>query len=145
MSESHARQLLDRLRRAESELRGRDAIAADLLALQIEISEAMVELITAAHSSRPQRERKPMPPATPKCRSCNAEIIWAKTQNGKNCCYDTKVTSDRPGGPGTPVVPVYSIIEGVAVRCKPGEEGHASHFSTCPNANQHSKGGGEKR
>lgn len=75
------------------------------------------------------------------CRSCRAEVIWAKTKTGANCPYDVAVTSDRPGGPGTKVVPVYSLLDGKAVRCKPGEEGHASHFSTCPNAQQHSKGG----
>jgi hypothetical protein len=77
------------------------------------------------------------------CRSCGAQVIWAKTPAGKNCPYDVAVTGDRPGGPGTKVVPVYSILNGKAERCKAGEEGHASHFSTCPNANQHS-GGGKK-
>lgn len=144
MSESQARATLDRLRAAETELRKRDVISADLLFMQILLFEAMVDLINAGHASRPQRERKAMPPATPKCRSCEKEVIWALTANGRKCPYDVATTSDRPGGPGTPVVPVYSIIEGKAVRCKPGEEGHASHFSTCPNAQQHSKAGAKQ-
>lgn len=74
-----------------------------------------------------------------KCRSCGAEVIWAKTATGANCPFDVKVTMDRPGNPWTKVTPVYSILDGRAIKCKPGEEGHASHFSTCPNAKQHSR------
>jgi hypothetical protein len=55
-----------------------------------------------------------------RCRSCNARIIWMKTAAEKNMPVD-------------------------ADSVKPDDEeydsaaGHVSHFSTCPNANQHRK------
>lgn len=45
------------------------------------------------------------------CKSCGAGIAWAKTANGKNCPYDVDADGVRTD---------------------------VSHFSTCPNAKQHS-------
>lgn len=114
----------------------RDKAEHDVVSFYALDDEASKQPAPAAKAA--ERSKK-----VPTCRSCGAEVIWAKTPAGKKCPYDVAVTSDRPGGPGTKVVPVYSLLDGNAERCKPGEEGHASHFSTCPDAQQHSKGGGQ--
>lgn len=58
------------------------------------------------------------------CRSCNAEINWTKTKNGKNMPIDynpeLQQLFDMPGD----------------VEFEP-KLGMVSHFDTCPNANQH--------
>lgn len=67
-----------------------------------------------------------------KCRGCNAEIVWAKTQNGKNVPLDPRAI-------------VYSVapFEGNLIAIQPvghipGEKFMVSHFNTCPNANEFS-------
>ena len=61
-----------------------------------------------------------------KCSSCGAEIIWAKTPAGKNMPLDAKPETRwiAEGGGGQ-----ESTCRPVQVR--------VSHFSTCPNADQH--------
>lgn len=56
-----------------------------------------------------------------RCRSCNAKIIWFKTAAGKNMPVDADT-----------VEPEDDVEELDLSR-------HVSHFSTCPNANQHRK------
>ena len=62
-----------------------------------------------------------------KCRSCHAEIIWARTSAGKKMPLDAKTLLG------------FRIV----ARETPGElecvtqQIHLSHFATCPNANQH--------
>jgi hypothetical protein len=54
-----------------------------------------------------------------RCRSCNAKIIWFKTEAGKNMPVDADT-----------VEPDDDVEELDLSR-------HVSHFATCPNANQH--------
>lgn len=72
-----------------------------------------------------------------RCRSCNAEIIWAVTEKGKRVPLDAE-PAERPSGlfriepqprPGTELLAV-SVS---------GQKVYLSHFVTCPNADQHRK------
>jgi hypothetical protein len=54
-----------------------------------------------------------------RCRSCNAKIIWFKTEAGNNMPVDADT-----------VEPDDDELD---------LERHKSHFATCPNANQHRK------
>lgn len=73
-----------------------------------------------------------------KCSSCGAEVFWAQLPSGKSMPVDSEPTPD-----GT--VLLFHTPEG-SIRAqvlKRGEEAPAgrprrtSHFSTCPNAQQH--------
>lgn len=55
-----------------------------------------------------------------RCSSCRARIIWLKTSKGKNMPVDADS-----------VRPEHAEFD--------TSLGHVSHFSTCPNANQHRK------
>jgi hypothetical protein len=58
------------------------------------------------------------------CKGCGAEIIWAKTSNGKYTPIDAKEKS------------FYHISsDGTATLMK----GHESHWYTCPNAKDFKK------
>jgi hypothetical protein len=67
-----------------------------------------------------------------RCRSCNAAIIWAKTESGKTMPLDAE-PAGRPSG-------VFRIeyrngyAHAISVA---GEPVYVSHFATCPNAAQH--------
>lgn len=52
-----------------------------------------------------------------RCRSCNAKIIWFKTDAGKNMPVDADTVE--------------------AEDQELDLDKHISHFATCPNANQH--------
>ena len=77
------------------------------------------------------------------CRSCGAEITWAKTSKGKMMPVD--VSSDPEGN----IVlydrldPEDSKFKWFATILGPAEDKpeivYTSHFKTCPNANQHRK------
>ena len=54
------------------------------------------------------------------CRSCDAPIVWVKTQAGKNMPVDA-TSFDREDGL------VFN------------PDKHISHFATCPNADKHRK------
>jgi hypothetical protein len=54
-----------------------------------------------------------------RCRSCRAQIIWLKTAAGKNMPVDA------------------DSVEAEDQEFQPGR--HVSHFSTCPQADQHRK------
>jgi hypothetical protein len=61
-----------------------------------------------------------------RCRSCNAKIIWLLTKNLKPMPVDADTV--EPGDTE------------LNLQTKSNPEGtHISHFSTCPNANQHRK------
>jgi hypothetical protein len=70
-----------------------------------------------------------------KCKSCGAEIIWAKTPTGKSMPLDAEphprgnIVLDANGCTG-PVRP--GDVPDLSVR-------YLSHFVTCPEANQHRK------
>ena len=77
-----------------------------------------------------------------RCASCQAEIIWARTNAGKSMPLDLE-----PNESGTMILVLrHAEGGGVIVGCfykkagepvKPGEKRRTSHFSTCPNAQQH--------
>lgn len=61
------------------------------------------------------------------CRSCNAAILWVKTESGKSMPLDAK--SEK-----RVVIVGAGALESVQV-----VDTYVSHFSTCPNAAQHRK------
>jgi hypothetical protein len=69
-----------------------------------------------------------------RCRSCQAEIVWAVTENGKRVPLDA-VPAERPSGLFK-LVPRVSDPTPLAVSVS-GERVYLSHFATCPNAEQH--------
>ena len=64
-----------------------------------------------------------------KCRSCGADIVWAKTTKGKAIPLDPAPVE---GGN------IYLSADDVALVTTPGERPlHVSHFTTCPQAAEH--------
>ena len=57
----------------------------------------------------------------PKCKGCDAEIIWVKTQKGKSTPLDQKEITIYVTG-------TQSIVKG-----------HQSHWATCPKAESFKK------
>lgn len=80
------------------------------------------------------------------CRSCDQEIIWALSPAGKRMPMDARPSDQLP--PPVPKV-LYRLEQGAnrqldAIRWLGDSETdtptlYASHFSTCPNAAQHSR------
>jgi hypothetical protein len=70
-----------------------------------------------------------------RCRSCNAEIIWAVTENGKRIPLDV-APAERPTGLFRlgAIVPDFNAPRAIAAGSEPV---YLSHFVTCPNAAQH--------
>lgn len=54
------------------------------------------------------------------CRSCNAQIVWVQTVNGKSMPVDAHTYDSKDG---------LAFIH----------DKHTSHFATCPNADKHRK------
>lgn len=78
-----------------------------------------------------------------KCKSCGADIIWIKTDNGKSmpCDADQVLYLDVKWGTETIVTP-----NGQVLKCEftndPDEAsgvGHLPHWATCPYADRHRK------
>ena len=63
-----------------------------------------------------------------KCKSCNAEILWAITPNGKQTPLDAKPVR----------VATLLDLDGI-LKIEEVHEGHISHLATCPNAKQHKR------
>lgn len=69
------------------------------------------------------------------CSSCQAEITWAKTVNGRPCPLDRQPTPE-----GNVV-----LQDGIAYVLRQGEtppdgtRRYVSHFATCPNSKSHRK------
>jgi hypothetical protein len=61
-----------------------------------------------------------------KCRSCGAEIIWARTKKGKPIPLDRSPTMTRYVREGTSDLVVQRTT-------------YQTHFITCPNAAEHRK------
>jgi len=55
------------------------------------------------------------------CRSCGAIIVWLKTKSGKSMPVNYETFNTGDSGVFSP------------------ENGHISHFATCPNADKHRK------
>lgn len=81
------------------------------------------------------------------CRSCRAQLVWARTQSGKVCPFDAqpvKFTVETHSR----ILP-YDLAEDgdgnlmalpkVKDRMEYGDEFFVIHFQTCPNASQHKK------
>ena len=72
---------------------------------------------------------------TAKCKSCGAEIVWARTASGKRTPLDAKpvrvATLVEEPETGNEIVEdgLYVIEEGVT--------GFVSHWGTCPTSAQH--------
>lgn len=72
-----------------------------------------------------------------RCKSCNAEIIWATTTQARSMPIDAK---PRPGGnialdhrPGLPpLARVLTVTQQFGRKTM-----YTSHFATCPNAKKH--------
>lgn len=61
-----------------------------------------------------------------RCRSCNAEILWAvSSETGKRIPLDKRRTT------------VYQVND--AGQAVPVKQVHLNHFVTCPNRDQHRK------
>ena len=60
-----------------------------------------------------------------RCRSCNAEVVWARTKAGKL----NPMQLDARG--------TWVIVDGTARTMELGDTGpyYSSHFATCPQAN----------
>ncbi len=79
---------------------------------------------------------RPVPPAT-QCRSCRAEIIWGKTQNGKNMPVDA-----QPSRSGTVVLDVHNgvVYAGVLLGAQLASVRRSTrplyepHWVNCPDA-----------
>lgn len=69
------------------------------------------------------------------CKSCGQPIVWALTTKGRRMPIDPE-----PVAGGNVDV---AVIAGVrhAIGTAPGEGTHVSHFSSCPDAARHRKGG----
>lgn len=71
------------------------------------------------------------------CRSCGADVLWAKTDAGKSMPLDPEPVDDGN-------VLLYRTPEGLrAVVMSKGDHvpdnasRHKTHFATCPNAERH--------
>lgn len=73
------------------------------------------------------------------CRSCDAEIEWARTEHGKSIPLDVGTRADG----NIRVVSRVATERGMAPLIRyvgRGEGDRVSHFATCPNATEHRKG-----
>jgi hypothetical protein len=79
----------------------------------------------AAEKRKAEGEATCLPPdcRADRCRSCGAEIVWAKTESGKSAPFDLKLTS------GQYTIDAAGVAHHVRTR--------VSHYATCPNANAH--------
>jgi len=68
-----------------------------------------------------------------RCRSCDAPLLWARTERGRRIPLDPEpYTGPEPGG-------LFVLRDDVAIAVSPGafegEPLYRSHFVTCPHAN----------
>lgn len=79
-----------------------------------------------------------------KCKYCGAEIKFIKLKSGRwNPVDINKRTFLKDAGNEILITESGEIIRGMFCSLEDGanREGYISHFATCPNANQHRKGG----
>lgn len=70
------------------------------------------------------------------CRSCSAEIRWARTSNGKAMPVDIDPHEDGNLVLGDKFVTVYANAA-TAIDAAPDALRYLSHFATCPTAFEH--------
>ncbi len=73
------------------------------------------------------------------CRSCNADILWARTERGSRMPLDAEpvdstgrnlfVLRDKSSSEGPLAIAAWGLAH--------TEPHYVSHFATCPNADQH--------
>ena len=75
-----------------------------------------------------------------KCRSCGAAVLWAMTRNAKRMPIDAQpvpegnmVLTLKAGPPQALLVEKFYADK----HTEPGRNRYTSHFSTCPNAQEH--------
>ena len=79
------------------------------------------------------------------CKSCGAELLWAKTPNGRMMPLDVQPVPDgniKLLGDGTCEVLTKDDLEHIDEKCDLSgyvPRLHTSHFATCPGASQHRK------
>lgn len=76
-----------------------------------------------------------------RCKSCGAQIIWKRMQSGKSMPVDPELVTywAKPGAAGRVITPNGEVIS-CEFEGDPNSAtgiGYVSHFSTCPNADQH--------
>ena len=72
---------------------------------------------------------------TANCRTCGAEIVWARMPSGKLSPFDAEPSSAGGWALGEAGGEVRAQrLERAAGR---GEPGHVSHFATCPQRDDH--------
>lgn len=85
-------------------------------------------------------DRSPTAPA--KCRSCGADILWAVTARGARMPVDETPDNRPPPRGGNLVLGVRNGTQLVvamydATKHDAKRNRYTSHFSTCPNADEH--------
>lgn len=68
----------------------------------------------------------------PNCKYCGADILWVKTQRGKNMPIDMEIRSVNGLDPECVVFTSSNIATKVCNLEDPTEEVRTSHFQTCP-------------
>jgi len=84
-------------------------------------------------SDQEGQERQEAAMQRAKCKSCGAFIFWITTPSGKK----TPIDANKSNGSAVWVLDA-NASGGLSWRLTSGV-GHASHFATCPNAEQHRK------
>jgi len=82
-----------------------------------------------------------------RCRSCNAEIVWCKTEAGKMMPVDAVPDFEKGSIVLRPQPPVVGgkqapplAIQHVSSAQMPDDDLYTSHFATCPDAKKWRRG-----
>lgn len=67
------------------------------------------------------------------CKSCGASVFYAKTSKGFDCPYDAATVDDDKAKK------IYVYMPDLTGAMQRAAHGHRSHFTSCPNAQWHSK------
>lgn len=81
------------------------------------------------------------------CRSCRALIVWTRTERGKTMPCDVAPSEDGQfflfrRATFVEAVHINSVSKSAQVAHERKQGRHHSHFSTCPNADQHRRARG---
>ena len=75
------------------------------------------------------------------CRSCGAAIIWATTEEGKRIPLNATRVRGYAVEVGSGLGKPMTVARRLGTTGVGDDLFHVSHFTTCPNATEHSKGG----
>ena len=92
--------------------------------------------------------RRNDPPGTPaKCKSCDRAIVWAQTEKGKMMPVDLAPAHHKQGkfylfrrADRIEAIHIQSKHDSAYGARQRTDKVYTSHFSTCPNADQHRRG-----